>query len=147
MRRRERHSIITGTGSRIPARTVTNKDFLDNRFFASYGEPLDPANTPSIISKFRDITDIAERRHATDDLLASDLACAAASEALTSAGVDPESLDYVIVAHNFGDVRADNPRSDFVPSLAARVKQELAIPTPSVSRTTCRSAVRAGCRA
>jgi 3-oxoacyl-[acyl-carrier-protein] synthase-3 len=127
---RERHSIITGTGSCIPGRTVTNNDFLENRFYASYGEPLDPANTPSIIAKFRDITDIAERRYTTDDLLASDLACAAASEALTSSGADPESLDYVIVAHNFGDVRADNPRSDFVPSLAARVKQKLGIRNP-----------------
>ena len=127
---RERHSIITGTGSCIPGRTVTNNEFLHNRFFASYGEPLDPANTPGIVAKFQEITDIAERRHATDDLLASDLACAAASEALASAGIDPESLDYVIVAHNFGDVRADNPRSDFVPSLAARVKQKLGIRNP-----------------
>jgi 3-oxoacyl-[acyl-carrier-protein] synthase-3 len=36
----------------------------------------------------------------------------------------------VIVAHNFGDVRADNRRSDFVPSLAARVKARLGIESP-----------------
>jgi 3-oxoacyl-[acyl-carrier-protein] synthase III len=130
MTTRERSTIITGTGSCIPGRTVTNNEFLHNRFFAGYGEPLDPANTPSIVAKFQEITDIAERRYATDDLLTSDLAYAAAGEALAAAGTDPESLDYVIVAHNFGDVRADNPRSDLVPSLAARVKQKLGIRNP-----------------
>ena len=34
------------------------------------------------------------------------------------------------MAHNFGDVRADNRRSDFVPSLAARVKALLEIKSP-----------------
>ena len=54
----------------------------------------------------------------------------AAEDALTSSGIDRESLDYIIVAHNFGDVRAGNLRSDFVPSLAARVKHKLGIVNP-----------------
>jgi len=49
---------------------------------------------------------------------------------LESSKIDKESLDYIIVAHNFGDVRADNKRSDFVPSLASRVKQKLGIENP-----------------
>lgn len=36
-------------------------------------------------------------------------------------------MDYIIVAHNFGDVDANNKRSDFVPSIAARVKYKLEI--------------------
>ena len=36
----------------------------------------------------------------------------------------------MIVAHNFGDIRHDNRRSDFVPTLAARVKQSLEIANP-----------------
>jgi len=35
------------------------------------------------------------------------------------------------VAHNFGDVRAGSVRSDFVPSLAARVKHKLKIANPA----------------
>ncbi len=38
------------------------------------------------------------------------------------------------MAHNFGDVRHGNVRSDFVPSLAARVKHKLKIVNP---RTVC----------
>jgi 3-oxoacyl-[acyl-carrier-protein] synthase-3 len=127
----ELFSVITGTGSHIPSTTVTNEGFLGNRFFSDYGKPLDPADNPTIISKFRDITDIAERRYVPDDLVASDIAWEAAAKAIESAGVDAEALDYLVVAHNFGDVRADNRRSDFVPSLAARVKQKLAIANPS----------------
>ncbi|MBI5013876.1 MAG: ketoacyl-ACP synthase III [Deltaproteobacteria bacterium] len=127
---RELYSVIVGTGSCIPEKTVPNEDFLGHRFFSDYGQPLDPADNPAIISKFRDITEIAERRYVTDELVTSDIAWEAARKALASAGVDPESLDYLVVAHNFGDVRADNRRSDFVPSLAARVKQRLGIVNP-----------------
>ena len=45
--------------------------------------------------------------------------------------VDPETLDYVIVAHNFGDVQADRLRLDFCPTLAARIKERLRIKNPS----------------
>ncbi|MCP5104069.1 MAG: ketoacyl-ACP synthase III, partial [bacterium] len=54
----------------------------------------------------------------------------AAKNALESSGIDKESLDYIIVAHNFGDVQITNKRSDFVPSLAARVKHKLGIENP-----------------
>jgi 3-oxoacyl-[acyl-carrier-protein] synthase-3 len=39
-------------------------------------------------------------------------------------------LDYIIVAHNFGDVTNDNKQVDIVPSLAARVKHKLGIVNP-----------------
>jgi 3-oxoacyl-[acyl-carrier-protein] synthase-3 len=53
-----------------------------------------------------------------------------AERALQSAGIDKETLDYVVVAHNFGDIHQDNRRSDFVPTLAARIKQRLGIANP-----------------
>ncbi len=54
----------------------------------------------------------------------------AARDAIESANIDKEELDYIIVAHNFGDVNNDNKRLDFVPSLAARVKHKLAVKSP-----------------
>jgi 3-oxoacyl-[acyl-carrier-protein] synthase III len=122
-------SIITGSGSYIPERIVKNEDFLNSKFYDSSGTIIerDPAE---IISRFQQITDIKERRHVTDDLVTSDIAYFAALKALESSGVDKEQLDYIIVAHNFGDVKADNKRSEFVPTLAARVKTRLEIKNP-----------------
>jgi len=126
-----RHTVIIGTGSSIPPRIVPNSDFLDNEFFMDYGEPVEQGTNERVIDKFQKITDIGERRYADDDVMASDLATEAGAAAIEDAGIDPESLDYVVVAHNFGDILADNRRSDFVPSLAGRVKQSLAIANPA----------------
>jgi len=131
MQARRRYSVFVGTGSYIPTRTVENDDFLAHRFFMDYEQPLEIADNPSMVAKFREITEIEKRRYVTDDLVASDIAAEAARDAISSSRIDPESLDYVIVAHNFGDVRADNRRSEFVPSLAARVKKKLGIANPS----------------
>jgi 3-oxoacyl-[acyl-carrier-protein] synthase-3 len=125
-----RRSVIIGTGSYIPDRRVDNAEFLENRFFMDYGQPLDVSDNPRTVGKFQEITDIGERRWAADDQVASDLGFLAAEKALESADIDRESLDYIIFAHNFGDVLADNRRCDFCPSLAARVKQHLAIANP-----------------
>ena len=64
----------------------------------------------------------------TDDLNTSDIASIAAEQALE--GVDRETLDYIIVGHNFGDVKTTTPSSDMVPSIAARVKYNLRIKNP-----------------
>jgi 3-oxoacyl-[acyl-carrier-protein] synthase-3 len=125
----ERYSIIAGSGSYIPARVIANADFLDHVFYDQNGEKLEKTNE-EIINKFELITGIRERRYVTDDLVASDIAFFAAKEALESAQLNPEILDYIIVAHNFGDTRADNLRSEFVPSLASRVKHHLGITNP-----------------
>jgi 3-oxoacyl-[acyl-carrier-protein] synthase-3 len=118
------HSIITGTGSYIPSQKVPNSDFLDRTFLNADGEPFDKTNE-EIIQKFAEITGIEERRYATDDMLASDMGARAAEKALEAAGIHPDELDYIIVAHNFGDVRPDNRRVDMVPSLASRVKNKI----------------------
>ena len=123
------YSIITGTGSYIPTKVVKNEDFWNSEFYDSKGNKLQK-DIKEITAKFEEITTIAERRHVTDDLVTSDIAFFAAQKAIESAGIDPEELDHIIVAHNFGDVAADNPRTDMVPSLAARVKFKLGIKNP-----------------
>jgi 3-oxoacyl-[acyl-carrier-protein] synthase-3 len=125
-----RRTVMIGTGSYIPTRRVSNDEFLNNRFFMDYDRPIDSADNKKTVRKFQEITDIAERRWAEDDQVASDLGLLASERALESAGIDRESLDYIIFAHNFGDVLADNRRCDFCPSLAARVKQHLKIENP-----------------
>jgi 3-oxoacyl-[acyl-carrier-protein] synthase-3 len=124
-------SVIVATGSCIPGRRVVNDDFLGHRLFEDYGKPFDTAGNPKIIARFQEITGIAERRYADDRYVTSDIAVEAARRALEDGAIDPESLDYLVVAHNFGDVPAGNPRSDFVPTLAARVKRALGIRNPS----------------
>jgi len=123
------NSVITGTGNYIPSICVKNEDFLVNDFYDTDGKKL-PKDNQEIIEKFFQITTIAERRYITDDLLTSDMACFAAIEAIRSAGIDKEELDYIIVAHNFGDVKKDIKRMDAVPSLASRVKHKLGIKKP-----------------
>ncbi len=124
-------SVIAGTGSYIPTRVVKNDAFLDYDFRGSDEKPI-PKTNEEILEQFEAITGIRERRYATDELVTSDIACNAAREALRSSGISGEDLDYIIVAHNFGDVRAGTTRSDFVPALAARVKAKLEIENPKV---------------
>jgi len=122
--------VFTGSGSAVPTRCVENQDLVDRRFFLDYGRPLDPADNAQILQKLQEITGISERRYADDHVLASDLGAAAAARALDDAATDPETLDYIIVAHNFGDVRPCHGRLDPVPTLAARIKEELRIRNP-----------------
>jgi 3-oxoacyl-[acyl-carrier-protein] synthase-3 len=126
----ERRTVVVSTGSYIPSRTVSNADFVPREFFAVEGGRMDPADNDRVVAKFQEITEIAERRHVTEELVTSDVAFLAAEQALESGRIDRESLDYLIVAHNFGDVRSDNRRSDMVPTLAARVKRKLGIRNP-----------------
>ena len=123
------YSVITGTGSYIPSKLVKNEHFLANEFYESDGRKIEKQSR-EIIDKFLEITTIAERHYISDHKVTSDIAYFAAVEAIKSAGIDKEELDYIIVAHNFGDVKKDNNRSDFVPSLAARVKHKLEIINP-----------------
>jgi len=127
---RERYSVIVGTGRHVPSRKILNQDFLRNQFYKGYGEAIDPTTNSTVLEKFEGITDISERRYVDDDQVASDIAGSSAEEALRSSGIDRETLDYIIVAHNFGDIPANNLRTDLVPSLAARVKQRIGIRNP-----------------
>ncbi|HAF35100.1 MULTISPECIES: 3-oxoacyl-ACP synthase III family protein [Sphingobacterium] len=117
-----------GSGSYIPSKKITNADFADHLFLDENGLPFkEPA---SVIEKFKAITGIEERRYADPDQVASDLAFLAGQRAIEDAGIAAETLDYIIVAHNYGDVQSGKIQSDTVPSLASRVKKKLGISNP-----------------
>ncbi len=123
------YSVITGSGSYIPTKTVKNEDFLSSAFFDDKGIPLTKSND-ELILKFYEITGIKERRYITDDLVTSDIAYFAALNTLESTQTDPETLDLIIVAHNFGDISHQTRRSEFVPGISSRVKHKLGIKNP-----------------
>jgi 3-oxoacyl-[acyl-carrier-protein] synthase-3 len=75
------NSIIIGTGSYIPTKTVCNEDFLGNVFFDANGIRLDKDNR-EIIEQFEKITEIKERRRVSAELVSSDIAYFAAEDAL-----------------------------------------------------------------
>ncbi len=120
---------ITGIGSYIPSAVEKNEDFNNHLFLNSDGSSIKYEN-PVIIEKFKAITGIEERRYAKDHLTSSDLGFFAAEKAITNANIDPETIDYIIVAHNFGDVQKGKTQSDLVPSLASRIKHSLRIKNP-----------------
>ena len=120
---------ITGTGSYIPSTIEKNENFHQHEFLNIDGSSIEHANEV-IVEKFKAITGIDERRYAKDHLTSSDLGFFAAEKAITDAKIDPETIDYIIFAHNFGDVKANTIQSDLVPCLAARVKHSLRIKNP-----------------
>ena len=124
------HTVITGTGSYIPPFIQKNSDFARHTFYAENQQPLD---TPPevVVDKFKSITGIEERRYTTDDLNASDIGALAAKAALDDSGADPETIDQVIVAHNFGNVIKHTIQTDAVPSLASHIKASLGIRNPN----------------
>lgn len=120
---------ITGTGCYIPNIKVSNIEFAQHTFLNEDGSAI-PYTNEVIAEKFKEITGIEERRYADKDLLTSDIAFYAAQKAIEDAAIDPESLDYIIVAHNFGNVKCGAIQSDILPSLATRVKHNLKIKNP-----------------
>lgn len=122
--------IISGTGSYIPTERVTNPDFAGQQFYDTNNIAFEQPHE-EISEKFTAITGILERRYVTDDLHASDIAFFAAQKAIKDAGIDPEELDYIIVAHDFGDVIKDTHQTDIIPGVASRVKHLLQIDNPS----------------
>ncbi len=120
---------IIGVGSYIPQGVAKNESFENHRFFNEDGSEFGHENDV-IIEKFKAITGIAERRYITDNLTTSEIAAVAAQKAIDNAGIDKETLDYIIVAHNYGDVKHGHVQSDTVPSLASRVKHLLKIKNP-----------------
>jgi 3-oxoacyl-[acyl-carrier-protein] synthase III len=126
------YTTIVGTGSYVPLKIISNSYFNDAEFYdPGTGKKFETANS-EIIRKFYEITNIEERRYAENDQVTSDLATLAAREAIESSGIDPESFDFIIVAHNFGDIYHDNSHTDILPALAFRVKANLGIMNPAV---------------
>jgi 3-oxoacyl-[acyl-carrier-protein] synthase-3 len=120
---------ITGTGSYIPKKIEKNEDFHQHEFLNADGSSINYPNEV-IVQKFKEITGIAERRYADDNLTSSDLGFLAAQKAIDDADIKQEEIDYIICAHNFGDVRANTVQSDILPCLASRIKHRLKIKNP-----------------
>ncbi len=126
------YTVIVGTGSYIPGRIIPNDFFLDAEFFDQTTNKRFETPNSEIIRKFFEITNIEERRYAEDDQVTSDLATFAARAAIETSGIDPESFEFILVAHNFGDVVYGNIIPDQMPSLANRVKAKLGINNPAI---------------
>jgi 3-oxoacyl-[acyl-carrier-protein] synthase-3 len=123
-------SKITGTGTFIPSLKKENAAFLEEMFLDANGTALS-SNNEVIIQKFKEITGIEERRYAIKEYNTSDLAFFASQKAIEDAKINPEELDYIIFAHNFGDIKQGSIQGDMLPSLATRVKSRLGIENPN----------------
>jgi 3-oxoacyl-[acyl-carrier-protein] synthase III len=123
-------SVITGTGSYIPPFIQPNSGFAKQTFYSENQQPL---STPpeEVVEKFKLITGIGERRYTTDELNASDIGSLAAKAAIEDSQTDPETIDQLIVAHNFGNVVKHTIQMDAVPALASHIKHALGIRNPN----------------
>jgi 3-oxoacyl-[acyl-carrier-protein] synthase III len=117
---------ITGLGAFVPEIRVKNSDFLNHFFLDEKGNSIG-YSPEEILQKFEAITGIKERRYAPDHQSTAGMGYEAAKLAIENAGIDPEELDYIVFAHNFGEVNKISHQSDMLPSLAARIKHQLKI--------------------
>lgn len=123
-------TIISGTGSYIPNIIKTNEEFVHNSFYGEDGVKIETPNQ-IIVEKFKIITGIEERRYAEPNMNTSDMAAKAAELAIQDAGIDAETIDQIIVAHNFGNVINGSIQTDTIPAIASRVKHILGIKNPN----------------
>jgi len=128
---KEIYTRIIGTGSYLPPQVIKNSHFLNNEFFELSKKRIEGKSNEEIIQKFKEITNIEERRYVADDQLTSDIAALAITDACESAGIAKDSLDFILIGHNFGDINHGNVRSDILPGLANKVKRKLKIKNPS----------------
>ena len=124
-------SVISGIGSYFPSRKVTNDDFLHHEFYTRDGKKVEKS-TENIVEKLRQISGIQERRYIGDEEDSATLAAHAARNALSDAGMDSETLDGIIVAHNFGNILPGSSSGHLIPNLAAIMKGRLGISNPRI---------------
>jgi len=122
--------LIQGSGKCVPKKVIDSDHFANHSFYLSTGEAIEISGNEAA-KKLESITGINERKYAADDIVTSDLATIAAKNAISDAGIDPETIDLIIVGHNFGDIKAGSYQTDMVPSLATRVKHDLQIENPN----------------
>lgn len=100
-----RRAVVTGIGAYLPKRIMSNAEF------ASFLE----TNDEWIVER----TGIRQRHIAAEGENTSDLAIAAAREAISDAGIEPSSIDLVLLATTTPD--------DTMPSTATKVQHALGI--------------------
>jgi 3-oxoacyl-[acyl-carrier-protein] synthase-3 len=125
------YTVIISSGSYIPPVVISNEHFLESRFYDPASHTPFEKDNEEIIEKFREITNIHERRYCAPHETASSIGYEAARNALADSGIDPESLDFIIAGHNFGEATNENPRISTLPYLAARIKQKLGVRNPA----------------
>lgn len=126
----EKYTKIIGTGSYLPPKIIKNSNFQNHKFYDASTKKLFDKSNDEIIQKFKNITNIEERRYVDENQTTSDIAALAIQDALDSAGISGESLEFIIVAHNFGDIANGNVRTDILPGLANKVKMKMNIKNP-----------------
>lgn len=119
-------SFISGTGSMLPDLVVTNDAFSDRVFYDKSGTRLERQGSEAA-AKLEAITGIRERRYVPFDQDSRPLMTDAAQLAIADAGIDPESIDGIIVAHNAGNMLIDEKAFHTVPNMAAYLKNRLGI--------------------
>ena len=95
---KELYTRIIGTGSYLPTKIIKNSYFSDYEFYDPATGKLFEKSNEEIIQKFRDITNIDERRYVENEQVTSDLAVLAIQDACQSSGISVESLDFIVVA-------------------------------------------------
>ena len=120
-------SKITGTGSAMPSRVITNDYFLDHTFYTKEGKKNEKS-TAAIIQKLEEISGIKERRFIPEEEPSVEILFQACSNAIQDTGIDKNKIDGLIVAHNAGNM-LPNQVGVFhtVPNLAAVVRNKLGI--------------------
>ncbi|MCU0942984.1 MAG: ketoacyl-ACP synthase III [Hydrogenophaga sp.] len=105
-----RHSRITGTGSHLPPRRVTNDDMV---------AMLAPRGVETSDQWIIERTGIRARHFVEDGVYASDMGVLAARQALEAAGLQAEDVDLIVVATSTPDM--------VFPSTAAILQHKLGI--------------------
>ena len=121
-----RNSVIIGTGSYLPEEIITNDHFLNRQFYKADGTKITKP-TSEITKKLQDISGIESRRYAGKDSDTVTLAVKASKAAIADSGLDKETIDGIIVAHNFGNMKDGQKASSLLPNVAALVKNKLDI--------------------
>ena len=111
------NAAITAVHGKVPEKVLSNFDL----------EKMVDTNDEWITTR----TGIKERRYVDDKLTTSDIATIASERAIKAADIDKEKIDYIIFAHNFGDVEYGSNQYKMLQSLASKVKAKLNINNPS----------------
>ncbi|HEY0461740.1 MAG TPA: 3-oxoacyl-ACP synthase III family protein [Pyrinomonadaceae bacterium] len=117
-------SIITGTGSVLPALIVPNSHFETSEFYDKNGNKND-RSSGEIVAKLEAITGIRERRYVPFDEDSIPLMTRAAQNAIDDASIDVNRLSGIIVAHNAGNMVIGERDFHPIPNLAACLKNAL----------------------
>lgn len=165
-RKRYRNSVIVASGEYLPERRVTNDDIAEYRkqlglgkFWVEVKDPEEKTRilldkkVPRIFYKGREIiyredhlsienrvkkfetlgTGVKERRIAADNEVASDLG----AKALLDTNYDIDSVDMIIVAHDYADMDSQTRYPEQVPNIATRIKHKAGIKNPKIVATDC----------